>query len=313
MARIASVAAVAAAWACLSLRVAVAAPGPWPAAEAAIASQHWDEARVQLQAQLAAHPDDALAESLLAQALLHLKRVGEAKTHLERAEAIGLPGGHLAYRRAQWLAATGDTEGALRYLGQALDRGLGPRVQPATDPLLAPLRGQPGFTAFVERFAREVTPCRADPRYRQLDYWLGTWDVRPRGARLDTPASENVLSLEYDGCVVQEHWRGLGGVTGSSFNLYDATRDAWVQVWVDSSGGLHEYRGHLDADGHMRFEGETPGGPGQPKRVRTRLTIFHLGPDEVRQFSESSADGGQTWTVNYDLIYRRRGSPAAGG
>jgi len=104
-----------------------------------------------------------------------------------------------------------------------------------------------------------------------------------------------------------EHWTSIGGGTGSSFNIFDASRGGWFQTWVDSGGGLHEYRGNPDARGDMIFDqGETPGGPGQPARVPTRLSFFRLGPDKVRQFSETSLDGGATWTPNYDLIYTRR-------
>jgi hypothetical protein len=153
-------------------------------------------------------------------------------------------------------------------------------------------------------------PCLDDPRYRAFDFWVGDWDVRRNGAPADSPASENIVTLEYSRCVVQEHWRGIGGVTGSSFNIYDASREMWFQTWVDSTGGLHEYRGNPDAKGDMVFTGEVPGDPGQPRRVPTRLTFFRLGPDAVRQFSESSVDGGKSWQVNYDLVYTRRKVPA---
>jgi hypothetical protein len=56
----------------------------------------------------------------------------------------------------------------------------------------------------------------------------------------------------------------------------------------------------------MLLQGETPGAPGQPARVPTKLTLFRLGPDSVRQFSEISLDGGKSWTTSYDLTYRRR-------
>lgn len=155
-------------------------------------------------------------------------------------------------------------------------------------------------------------PCIDDARYRAFDFWVGEWDVRRNGAAADSPTSENIVTLEYGRCVVHEHWRGISGVTGASFNIYDASRSAWFQTWVDSTGGLHEYRGNPDAQGNMVFVGETPGDPGQPHRVPTRLTFFKLGPDTVRQYSESSIDGGKTWQVNYDLLYTRRGGGAKG-
>jgi len=149
-------------------------------------------------------------------------------------------------------------------------------------------------------------PCRTDARHRAFDFWIGAWDVRPVNAPADAPPAENIVTLEHDGCVVQEHWRGRRDNTGSSFNIYDASRKMWFQTWVDSTGELHEYRGNPDEHDNMVFTGEVPGQPGQPARVPTRLSFLRLGPDKVRQFSESSVDGGKTWTTNYDLIYTRR-------
>jgi hypothetical protein len=39
-----------------------------------------------------------------------------------------------------------------------------------------------------------------------------------------------------------------------------------------------------------------------------KMTFFKLGPNKVRQFLESSTDGGKTWTPGYDGLYIRRGS-----
>ena len=43
--------------------------------------------------------------------------------------------------------------------------------------------------------------------------------------------------------------------------------------------------------------------------VERRLTFFDQGPDALRQLSEQSEDGGATWSVEYDLRYRRLPEP----
>lgn len=145
--------------------------------------------------------------------------------------------------------------------------------------------------------------------HQQFDFWLGEWDVTPNGQTPSpgTPPGRNVITKEYGGCVVVERWTGAG-MTGSSFNIYDRSRSEWVQTWVDSTGGLHQYRGRLH-DGNMVFLGDVPLPPAAKfaGRRTVRLTFFKLGPDKVRQLSESSMSDG-TWTVNYDLIYVRRSS-----
>lgn len=153
--------------------------------------------------------------------------------------------------------------------------------------------------------------CTA-PEHRQFDFWVGEWDVVPNnaGATGATGAARkpavNIIEKAHKGCVIVENWDdGIGG-TGQSFNVYDRAKKRWQQTWVDSNGGLHEYWGEL-RDGNMVYIGEVPLPPASRFQGRrtVRLTFFPLGPDKVRQFSESlNVDG--TWSVNYDLIYTRR-------
>ena len=157
--------------------------------------------------------------------------------------------------------------------------------------------------------------CSA-PEYRQFDFWLGDWDVvlnpatpRPAGAPPVNPnrkPAHNVIEKIQGGCVVHENWDdGIGG-TGQSFNIYDRVKKRWQQTWVDNGGGLHEYWGSL-IDGKMVYVGEVPTGPAQPfaGRRTLRVTFESMGPDKMRQFSESLRSDG-TWILNYDLIYTRR-------
>jgi hypothetical protein len=156
--------------------------------------------------------------------------------------------------------------------------------------------------------------CSA-PEHRQFDFWVGVWDVVPNPATRPANApppnanrkpATNVIEKAHSGCVIVENWDdGIGG-TGQSFNLYDRVKQRWQQTWVDNTGGLHEYWGGLK-DGSMVYVGEVPTGPGQPfagKRI-LRVTFTPMGPDRMRQFSESLRSDG-TWTPNYDLIYTRR-------
>src|SRR5918993_4836742 len=153
--------------------------------------------------------------------------------------------------------------------------------------------------------------CSA-PEHRQFDFWVGEWDVVPNGPPVPpaTPPSgspaSNVIHKSHNGCVLVENWDDRQGGTGQSFNLYDRVRKQWHQTWVDSTGGLHEYWGEL-RDGNMMFIGEVPLPPASrfAGRRTIRLTFFPLGPDKVRQFSESLGSDG-TWSINYDLIYTRR-------
>jgi hypothetical protein len=148
-------------------------------------------------------------------------------------------------------------------------------------------------------------PCARAPEYRQLDFWVGEWDVTAQGK----PAGTSSVQLILDDCVVFENWTGVKGMTGKSFNLYDATRKRWQQTWVDSSGSLLEFHGSFK-DGALRYTGESPvalaAGQVAPTAAMHKLTFFDQGPEQVRQLWEQSTDGGKTWTVLFDGTYRRR-------
>jgi hypothetical protein len=278
------------------------------AAENAFTEERWQEAFDLYSEIQAAAPDDTQAVFRAAVAMIHLGRAQEALVALRRAEELGAPPPAVALRLGGAHAALGDVPAAMAELRRAVAAGVGPPVL-ESDPLLAPLRAATEFRELLQEADKKTRPCRHDPRYRAFDYWLGEWDVRRNGAPASSPASENIITLAHEGCVVVENWTAAGGGTGSSFNIFDASRGKWYQTWVDSSGGLHEYSGNPDEHGNLVYHAELAGPPGSAARVPTRLTFFRLSADQVRQLSESTADQGKTWTVNYDLLYTRRPAP----
>jgi len=138
-------------------------------------------------------------------------------------------------------------------------------------------------------------PCIA-PAHRQFDFWLGDWDVRNAAGKL---VGRNSITSLHKGCVLFENWSGGGGVTGTSFNLYDAARKQWHQTWVDSSGSLLELDGAL-VDGSMVLMSAAGDDP------RNRITWRALPDGRVRQLWETSSDGGTTWTTSFDGYYEKK-------
>ncbi len=144
-------------------------------------------------------------------------------------------------------------------------------------------------------------PPKCDgPEFRQFDFWVGDWNVTVGGK----PAGTNLVTLEEDGCVIHEHWKGAGGGTGQSFNFYDRSDGKWHQMWVSNSGNVLFLSG-LYADGTLTLQGERPGASG--KQLLHKLS-FRANPDRsVRQFWETSSDGGASWTPAFDGLYRKKG------
>jgi hypothetical protein len=142
-------------------------------------------------------------------------------------------------------------------------------------------------------------PPRCDAReHRQLDFWVGQWDVTMGGR----PAGTNLVTLEERGCAVHEHWTGTGGETGQSLNFYDRGDRRWHQVWISSSGNALQLAGEY-AGGTLTFRGEArqPGG----QTVQHRLSFHRNADGTVRQLWETSADGGRSWQVSFDGLYRK--------
>lgn len=141
----------------------------------------------------------------------------------------------------------------------------------------------------------------ADPRHRQFDFWLGTWNVRqPDGSA----AGRNRIERLFEDCGLAEHWEGAGGLRGASYSAFDAVRGAWHQTWIDSSGSVLLLDGGMRGDA-MVLEGTTASDADGPLRHRITWSVVDAGGDELRQHWEVSRDEGATWTTAFDGRYVR--------
>ena len=145
-----------------------------------------------------------------------------------------------------------------------------------------------------------ASACTTDA-YHQFDFWIGNWDVSSGGQ----PAGTNSIRPIHNGCALQENWQGAGegGISGTSFNIYDQATDHWHQTWVDSSGTLLQLDGGL-VDGVMVLSGQRPARDGSG--MVTHRISWTANPDgSVRQLWEASKDDGGSWAVLFDGLYMR--------
>jgi hypothetical protein len=147
-----------------------------------------------------------------------------------------------------------------------------------------------------------ATPC-SSVQHRQFDFWIGEWEVSSNGQEAGT----NSVVLIHNGCALQENWQGsdAGGLSGTSFNIYDQASDKWHQTWVDSSGTLLQLDGAL-IDNKMVLSGQRPSRDGD-KIVVHRITWTPGEDGSVRQYWEASNDDGQSWSVLFDGLYVKSG------
>lgn len=137
-------------------------------------------------------------------------------------------------------------------------------------------------------------PHGSHPEQRQFDFWLGTWEVvDSKGALLGW---NQVVPL-LNGVVLQENWEGVKGGRGTSLNAYLPSKGLWRQTWVDDHGDTLELEGNY-REGRMMLEGMSKG-------KRQRITWTPLPGDRVQQVWEESGDGGASWGVLFEGLYRR--------
>ena len=148
--------------------------------------------------------------------------------------------------------------------------------------------------------ATTVAPSQCNTEeHRQFDFWIGDWTVTSDGQLAGTNSIQSIQ----DGCALQENWRGAGagGISGTSFNIYDRGNDSWHQTWIDSTGSLLLLDGAL-LDGKMVLSGTRPSRDGSTL-VSHRITWTANEDGSVQQHWESSQDGGRAWSTLFNGLY----------
>jgi hypothetical protein len=215
----------------------------------------------------------------------------------ERALAAGLNNPAARYNLACVLALAGEKHRALAELEAVVARGFDDGDAIAKDDELASLRGEPRFVAAVAQARTNRAPCGAAPEFRQLDFWVGEWDVLDAsGQKIGESRVEKLLR----DCVLLESWTDRRGRAGKSFNLWHARDQQWRQTWVDDFGNLREYRGRFEG-GALRFRASATTRDGKPQEIRMTFTPKDGG--RVRQEISTSVDGGKSWTPGFDGTY----------
>jgi len=153
-------------------------------------------------------------------------------------------------------------------------------------------------------------PACASHGHRAFDFWLGRWDVY----RTDTDAlvAHSVIERMYDGCAIRESWMPHGRAGGGSLSAFDPAAQRWRQTWVDSNNGYATFEGGI-ADGAMVLTGRWLGYNGPGTEMLARMTYTPRDAGAVSQRVEVSADGGRSWNLAADFLYRPAGRHGPSG
>lgn len=168
--------------------------------------------------------------------------------------------------------------------------------------LLAAQAGKSGAAGAAQ--SQIAAPCRTTEVARNLDFWIGDWDVYTG----QTLAGRDTVDRQLGGCAVIERWKGSEGDEGMSLFAYDARKDLWTQTWITNdsaiAGGIKVkiLRAHTPTS--ATFQGEIEGKSGAIYYDRTILTA--LPGRRVHQEIQVSRDG-VAWHTGFDAIYLPHG------
>lgn len=284
---------------CLGVRAGLATPPTIGDAEKLVSEGKFAQAASMFEAIAADDPTNGVAVVRRARVLMLAGEVDRGiELATEATKRQDLPG------RAFFVLGVGkmmkgDRAGAIDALERAQAMGFNHAQVFRNDPVLAPLRGDKRYEAVVAAALR----ASITPEQKQLDFWIGTWDVYVRNGK---KIGENKLESMEMGRVIRESWTDATGGTGQSINFYNPVTKKMKQVWVDPTGNVLEMEGVFER-GALRFEGTMTPIAGPASKHKTTLTPLPDG--RVRQFIQTSSDGGQTFVAGFDAIYVPKGQP----
>jgi hypothetical protein len=267
-------------------------------AQALLGQQKYAEAASAFQILTSADANNGQAWLGLGQAQENLKQPEKAVAAYQKAiELKATPKLAMAYI-ARTYAAAGDEVKSYEWLEKLATGGTPPGLRALVNgaPAFAAMREQPRFKELQEK----MKPCNT-AEYHQFDFWIGSWDVQnPQGQVL----GRDDITRENDGCILQEHWASLRVEKGTSFNYFDGRDKMWHQIYFDNSGNMGAYPPMAGGvkDGRMVFLTDVKESP------QYRWTFYPLDGTgtKVRQWAESSNDGGKTWTTIWDAVFVKR-------
>src|SRR6476659_1092838 len=229
----------------------------------------------------------------------------EAIINFQKAEKTNPPVAMQPYlysRMAKAYSIKNDKERSLEYLEKAVASGYVNLKELDTAKELTLLINDARFKAIKNKVYNTLYPCQNNLHAREFDFWAGEWDVYVTGTK--NYVGHSLVQIISGGCALLENWNGSNS-TGKSINFIDPNTNKWKQSWAGSyANGVQEFVNGEYKDSAMRFEYQTKNPQGE--KIIGRLIFYNKGANQVRQFNETSADNGKTWTTNYDFTYVRK-------
>jgi hypothetical protein len=219
---------------------------------------------------------------------------------LDKAAEAGLAPVRVGMEKTRILVASGDSAGALIELQNLHATGFTVVSVLTGDSVINTLAGNGDYDALIEKMSVAAYPCAHQEGFQDFDFWIGEWDVHLANG---TPAGANIIKSVERGCAIAENWTSASGGTGMSINYFDKSTNEWVQIWNAEGGSQINMRGGLTEEGMLLVGEVTTIAPASTIPFRGLWTLLDDG--RVRQFFETSNDGGETWQFSFEGFYSR--------
>lgn len=271
-------------------------------------SSHWKESIPVYEKAIANGQKNGLLFYRLGYSYAQIGDKEKALSHYKK--SIGLnpnPGlsGVINAEMAKIYSEKNQIDSALATLKRAVDMGHINLFEMENDNAYQNIRSQAEFIKLNEQVLKAAYPCKSQKEARWFDFWVGEWDAFVTGTK-NLAGISKIEKMAGD-CAILENWTNVkSSFNGKSINFYNEHTQKWEQHWVGSTGEYQKFENGEYKDDAMRFtftrinndHSESIG----------KFIFFNQGPDQVRQFSESSNDQGKTWNVDYDFTYIRKNS-----
>jgi NIPSNAP len=163
-------------------------------------------------------------------------------------------------------------------------------------------------------------PATSSARH-DFDFLVGSWTTRQRRLKKRLQGNDEweifiatATMQQLPGGVanfdtlVAEAWRP--GWVGMSLRVFNPVTNLWSIYWLSNDGAsIDAATGVLDPPVVGRFDGDRGVFEGddhfEGQAIRVRYTWTRQGPDAAHWEQAFSADGGQSWEVNWEMTFER--------
>lgn len=140
-----------------------------------------------------------------------------------------------------------------------------------------------------------------------FDFWVGEWVASWDEGNGVEQLGVNTITKSLDGKVIVENFRiekgQSRGFKGTSISVFQPRLKRWKQAWADNQGGYFDFTGSFEGEKRI-FETDTV------KRgeleVKQRMVFYDIQADSMTWDWELSRDGGETWELQWRVMYSRK-------